>query len=222
MWTMVKTELDYHKNSILLFLAIIAFAFVYFEMISPDNWEYIILMMVFFMINSIISGSMREKRNRQHFSLPLSAQQIALARALIIYLPGCFAFMELLILHFVFQKGIAFPIAKISIIIGVSILPFMLFLIFYDLYPSFFKKYGKFLVAIFAMGLSAFMAIGILVMTKPGSSAPLPDFIKTFFNLIRNYNPFTGASGGFRFLIFNLILSGFTIITFGRCKSYVE
>ena len=222
MWTMVKTELDYHKNSILLFLAVIAFAFVYFEMISPDNWEYIILMMVFFMINSIISGSMREKRNRQHFGLPLSAQQIALARALIIYLPCCFAFMELLILHFVFQKGIAFPIAKISIIIGVSILPFMLFFIFYDLYPSFFKKYGKFLVAIFAMGLSAFLAIGIMVMTKTKSGEPLPGFALTLLNLIRDYNPFAGESGWIRFLIFHLVLSSITIITFGRCKSYVE
>ncbi|MCI0496039.1 hypothetical protein L0Z72_13625, partial [candidate division KSB1 bacterium] len=222
MWSIVKSELAYHKNSILLFLAILAFAFVYFEIIAPEDWEYVIFMLVFFMINSTIAGRMREKRNRQHFRLPLSAQQIALARALTVCLPACFAFVELLLLHSAFQKNSAFSVGKISILIGISILPFMLFFIFYDLYPSFFKKYGKFLVAIFAMGLSAFMAIGILVMIKTRSGEPMPGFALTLFNLIRDYNPFAGESGWIRFLIFNLILSSITIFTFGRCKSYVE
>ena len=222
MWTMVKTELDYHKNSILLFLAIIALAFYFFEILSSDDWDYIIVLMVFFMIHSVISTRMREQRNRQQLHLPVSAQQIALVRLFTVYLLCGFAFLELLILYFIFQKNAAFPIAKINILFGIIVFLYSMFFIFYDLYPSVFKKYGKFIVALLAMGISASMAIGILVMTKPGSGAPLPDFIKTFFNLIRNYNPFTGASGGFRFLIFNLIVSGFTIITFRRCKSYVE
>lgn len=222
MWTMVKTELDYHKKVILLFLVIIAFEFIYSEIISSSGWGYIIFMLIFFMINSIISGRMKEKRNRQHLRLPISTNQIALARALTVYLPSSCAFIALLILHFVFEINIPFPVGKISTLIGISILPFMLFFIFYDLYPSFFKKYGKFLVAIFAMGLSAFMAIGILVMAKTKSGEPMPGFALTLSNLMRNYNPFAGASGWIRFLIFNLILSGFTIITFGRCKSYVE
>jgi len=222
MWNIVKSELAYHKNSILLFLAVIAFAFVYFEIIAPEDWNWIIFMMVFFMINSIIAGRLKEKRNRQQLRLPRSAQEIALARVLTVYLPACFAFAELLLLHSIFQKNIAFPLGKISVLIGISILPFTLFFIFYDLHPSFFKKYGKFLVAIFAMGLSAFLAIGIMFMTKTKSGEPLPGFALTLLNLIRDYNPFAGASGWIRFLVFNLILSSITIITFGRCKSYVE
>lgn len=222
MWNIVKSELAYYKNSMLLFLAVITFAFVYFEIIDPEDWNWVIFIMVFLMINSIISIRMREKRNRQQLRLPLSAQQIALARALTVYLPACFAFIELLILHSVFQKHIVFPAAKISVLIGISILPFTLFFIFYDLYPSFFKKYGKFLVAIFAMGISASMAVGILVMAKTRSGEPLPAFALNLIDFIRKANPFAGASGWIRFLIFNLILSGITIITFSRCKSYVE
>jgi hypothetical protein len=223
MWSIiVKSELAYHKNSILLFLAIIAFSFVYFEIIAPEDWEYVIFMLVFFMINSIISRRMKEKRNRQHLRLPISANQIALARALTVYLPSSCAFIALLILHFVFQINITFLVGKISTLIGISILIFSLFFILYDLYPSFFKRYGKFLVAIFAMGLSAFMVIGILVMAKTKLGEPVPEIAIQIINLVRNYNPFAGASGWIRFLIFNLILSGITIITFGRCKSYVE
>jgi hypothetical protein len=219
---MVKTELDYYKNSILLFLAIIAFAFFYNVFISPGDAEFLFFIMTFLGINSIMSNRMREKRNRQHLRLPVSAQPIALARALTIYIPALFIFMELLLLQFVFQKNIAFDIGKISILIGICILPYSLFFIFYDLYPSFFKKYGKFLVALFIMGLSAFMVVGIMVMTKTNSDGSAPGFALTLFNLIRKFNPFAGESGWIRFLIFNLILSGFTIITFGRCKSYVE
>lgn len=222
MWNIVKSELAYHKNSMLLFLAVITFAFIYFEIIAPEDWNWIIFMMVFFMINSIISGRMREKRNRQQLRLPLSAKQLALARVLTVYFPAGFAFAELWLLYSVFKQSSAFPVGKISVLIGISILPFMLFFIFYDLYPSVFKKYGKLLVVIFAMGISASMALGILVMAKTRSGEPMPAFALTLINLIRDYNPFAGASGWIRFLIFNLILSGITIITFGRCESYVE
>ena len=222
MWTILKTELAYHKNSILLFLTIIAFTYLYNAVISPGNAEFMIFIMSFLIINSIISTRLREKRNRQHFRLPVSAHHIALARVLDIYLPCCFAFVELLILHFIFQKNIPFQVGKISILIGIGIFLYSLFFIFYDLYSSFFKKYGKFLLVLLVLGLSAFMAAGILVMKQTNATGAPPGLLISIIDFVKNNNPFAGESGWIRFLIVNLILSSITIITFGRCKSYVE
>ena len=220
MWKLIKSDLEYQKNSILLFLGIIFFVFIYNTSISPGNAEFMIFLMTFMMMNSFVTYRAREKRNRLHFRLPLSAREMGGARILIIYILSLLVIGLLFISHLFFQRNVPFPYQRITTMVGLSLFLFTLYFIFNDIFTAIFKKYGRFVMMIGVLVLALFMVLGIVVMKQTNTTGSAPGFMASIIEFIKNINPFTGSSGWFRFLRVVFVLSLITIITFSRRKSY--
>ena len=222
MWKLIKSDLDYQKTSIILFLGIIFFTFFYSVSSSPGSSEFMVFLMTFMMMNAFIITRASEKRNRLHFHLPLSTNKLAISRILIIYILGILAVCVLVISHLLFQYHASFPYQRIAIMTGISIFLFSLYFIFYDIFTSFFKKFGRFFVMLAVMVLVLFMVLGIVVMKQTNATGSPPGLLISIIEFVKNNNPFASGSSWIRFLILNLILSTITIFTFNRCKSYIE
>ena len=222
MWKLIKSDLEYQKNSILLFLGIIFFIFIYNAFISPGNAEFMIFLMTFMMMNSFVTIRAREKRNRLHPRLPLSAREVGGSRILIVYILALLAIGVLFISHQLFQRQVSFPYQRITVLVGISVFLFSLYFIFYDLCRSLFKKYGRFFVMLGVLVLALFMGLGIVVMKQTNATGAPPGLMISIIDFVKNNNPLAGNTGWIRFLILNLILSIITIFTFNRRKSYIE
>ena len=220
MWKLIKSDLEYQKNSIILFLGIIFFVFIYNALVSPGNAEFMIFLMTFMMINSFESYRAREKRSRLHFRLPLSARELGGSWILIVYILALLAIGVLFISHLLFRRDVSFPYQRITVLVGISVFLFSLYFIFYDLCTSLFKKYGRFFVMIGVLVLALFMVLGIVVMKQTNTTGSPPGLMISIIDFIKNINPFTGRSGWIRFLRVILVLSFITIFTFDRRKSY--
>ncbi len=222
MWKLIKSDLEYQKNSIILFLGIIFFVYIYNAFISPGNAEFMIFLMTFMMINSFITIRAREKRNRLHFHLPVSTNELGGSRILIVYVLSLLSVGVLFISDQLFQGQVSFQYQRITFMIAISIFLFLLYFIFYDIFTSFFKKYGRFFVMVGVIILALFMVLGFVVMKQTNATGSPPGLLISIIDFIKNNNPFTGRSGWIRFLRVILVLSFITIFTFNRCKSYVE
>lgn len=214
MWKLIKSDLDYQKNSIILFLGVIFFD----RAISPGNIEFL---MTFMMISSFVTYRAREKRNRLHFRLPLSTQELAVSRILTAYVLVILAIGILFISHLFFHRHVAFPYPRTTVLMGMSIFLFSLYFIFNDIFTSLFKKYGRFIVMLGVLVLAMVMVLGIVVMKQTNEAGSSPGQLITIIDFIKNINPFSGSSGWIRFLRVVLVLSFITIFTFNRRKSYI-
>jgi len=222
MWKLIKSDIDYQKNSLILFLGMIFFVFIYNTSISPGNAEFMIFLMTFMMMNSFVTYRAREKRNRLHFRLPLSARELAGSRIFTVYVLAILAIGVMFISHLLFQRQISFPYQRISVMVGMSIFLFSLYFIFNDIFTSLFKKYGRFIVMLGVLVVAMFMVLGIVVIKQTNEAGSSPGQLMTIIDFIKNINPFSGSSGGIRFLRVVLVLSFITIFTFNRRKSYIE
>jgi hypothetical protein len=222
MWELIKSDLDYHKNSILLFLGIIFFVFIYNTSISPGNAEFLIVLMTFMMINSFVTYRAREKRNRLYFRLPLSTRELGASRIFTVYVLAILAIGVLFVSHQVFQRQISFPYLRMTFLVGLSVFLFSLYFIFNDIFTSLFKKYGRFIVMLGVLVLAMFMVLGIVVMKQTNTTGSPPNLMISIIDFVKNNNPFSGYSGWIRFLRVVLVLSFITLFTFNRRKSYIE
>jgi hypothetical protein len=222
MWKLIKSDLEYQKNSIIAFLGIIFFVFIYNTSISPVNAEFMIFLMTFMMINSFVTYRAREKRNQLHFRLPLSTRELGGSRILTIYILAILAIGVLFISHLFFQRHVSFPYQRITIMVGLSVFLFSLYFIFNDIFTSLFKKYGRFIVMLAVLVLAMFAVLGIVVMKQTNTTGSPPELMISIIDFVKKNNPFAGNIGLIRFLILNLILLIITIFTFNRRKTYVE
>ena len=215
MWKLIKSDLDYQKNSIMLFLGIIFFD----RAISPGNIEFL---MTFLMMNSFVTYRAREKRNRLHFRLPMSTRELAGSRILTVYVLAILAMGVLFISHKLFHRQVSFLYPRITVLVGMSVFLFSLYFIFNDIFTSLFKKYGRFVATLAVIVLAMVMVLGIVVMKQTNEAGSSPGQLMTIIDFINNINPFIGQSGWIRLLGTILVLSFITIFTFNRRKSYVE
>ena len=222
MWKLIKSDIDYQRNSIILFLGMIFFVFIYNTSISPGNAEFMIFLMTFMMINSFVTYRAREKRNRLHFRLPLSARELGGSRILTAYVLAILAIGVLFISHQLFQRQVSFPYQRILVMVGMSIFLFSLYFIFNDIFTSLFKKYGRFIVMLGVLVLAMFMVLGIVVVKQTNAAGSPPAQLMSIIDFVKNINPFAGSSGWIRFLRVILVLSFITIFTFNRRKSYFD
>lgn len=222
MWKLLKSELDYHKNTIGLFLGIIFLMHLFDTSIAPGNVDFIVALMTFMMINTFINSRAREKRNRLQFKLPISATQLGFSRLLMVYASGAAIVTAIIVGHLLFKSQAQFHFYRTGVLIGSSIFLFVVYFIFSDLFTAFLKKYGRFIMMVLVFVIALIFAFGIVVMrqTNATGSAPMP--LLAMINFLKNHNPFTGELGGLVFLILNLLLSTITIFTFNRRKSYAE
>ncbi len=214
--------MEYQKNSIIVFLGIIFFVFIYNEFISPGNAEFMIFLMTFMMMNSFVTYRAREKRNRLHFRLPLSTRELGGSRILTIYILAILAIGVLFISHKLFQSQVSFPYLRMTVLVGISVFLFSLYFIIYDIFTSLFKKYGRFFIMLGVLVLALFMVLGIVVMKQTNTTGSPPGLMISIIDFVKNSNPFAGRSGWIRFLRVILVLSFITIFTFNRRRSYVE
>jgi|GEM_PF-6821114 len=216
MWKLIKSDLGYQKNSIILFLGIIFFD----RAISPGgNAKFL---MIFMMMSSFVTNRVREKRNRLHFRLPLSTRELAGSRILTAYVMAILAIGILSISHLLFHRQVAFLYPRITVLVGMSVFLFSLYFIFNDIFTSLFKKYGRFVEKVAVIVFTMVMVLGIVVMRQSNDTGSPPGRLFTIIDFVKNNNPFAGYSGWLRFLMVVLVLSFITIFTFNRRKSYIE
>lgn len=222
MWKLIKSDIDYQKNSLILFLGMIFFIFIFNTSSSSVSTEFMIFSMTFMMINSLVTYRAREKRNRLHFSLPLSTRELAGSRILTVYVLAILAVGILFISHLLFQHQALFPYIRIAVLVGMSVFLFSLYFIFNDIFTSLFKKYGRFIVMVGVLVVAMFMILGIIIVKRTNEAGATPDQLISFYDFIENINPFTGKLGYIRLLGSILMLSFITIFTFNRRRTYVE
>jgi hypothetical protein len=227
MWPLIRSDISYHRNTFIM-LFIMVSAFFIFLQFSPEKIDFMIFVLVFVIVNQINTYRIREKRDRQHTLLPLSARQIGMARLLVLLLPCAAAFMFYYLLGLIFTSGEAIESWKLVVLFGLTLLFFSVFLILQDIYYMFPRSrlmglFGQSThLMVFAIGMLVFMSLGLFAFMSMEKTGQPPAALVYTIDFAKKYNPFGGTFGIVRFLIFSLAFSYLSVLTFSRRKSFVE
>jgi hypothetical protein len=100
MWQLFRAEMDYFKKRFYSVLLIIPGFCIYTLASNSKSWFILPSIIIVVVLTQMFIGRIQEKRDRQHAILPVSAEQIARVRALIVMIPIAVVHLISLALHF--------------------------------------------------------------------------------------------------------------------------
>ena len=224
MLQILKSEFLYNKYSYIAPHCFIGLLFVY-QVLSPGEAHFMIFLLTFIMVNQIHISRVREKRDRQHMLLPVSARQNALSRLILSLLFCCSAYVFYIILLVMFSDNPVIHVRALGILFGFNICAFSILFMLRDVYLmsgrsrvlKFIGSYTTLFLLFLVLMLAGVWAFWITEQTgKP------PAALVMLIDFIRAYNPFSGPYGVYRFLGFSLLLAGLSVVSFSRRSSFAE
>ena len=221
---LIKSEINYSKILILILFPLIPIL-VFLQTAIEDMGNMALLAVLFILLQNWNSFRNKERREYRNFLLPLTARQIAISRLSIIFIFSILTVFFYVLIQSLIPIDIFHYNINPSIIIGIIVLGFSAYFILRDLLLVFFRRIGltapRMLMLIAFIGI-AFNILGVFVLIQTKSSGKPPAFLPLIIEGFKTYNPFNGASGPYLFLLFAVIISLFSIISFNRRKAYLE
>ena len=139
MWQLIKAEFAYvHRTLILVVLFLLPFFLLYMR-VSTVTVQYVLHPLAVASVISLLMFRSMERRERQQALLPLSLQQIALARVLLILIPSAFFYGGYYLLHLLlwrFSPVWACEGYDMVMFLGLILLGFLLYLVLHDFFAS--------------------------------------------------------------------------------------
>jgi len=233
MWHFIKSDISYYRSMIaVLFVMMALFFFV--QRYTAEDLDFMAVILVFVLVNPVNTCRIKEKRDRQHALLPLSIGRIAAGRLLSVLFPCLAGFVFYTLLHILFEPDAGGPpshgahFEKMMVQFGIALLIFSIFFILRDVY--FFstrsrmisRMGGSSFLIMFLLGFMVLGSLGLYAFTATSETGKPPAFLVYMMDWTEKYNPFGGYYGAAKFLIFSLLFSSLSILSFCRRKSFVE
>jgi hypothetical protein len=227
MWSLFKSEIEYHRRIFLAFFGFIPLFWIYagypfVEDMPQGMWVFV---MIFLMLQYWIIFRNREKRDRRFVMLPVSIYQIALARILIMMVAG-FAYISVYRLFINFFNPVEYVNSrKLLIAFALIIFFFSSYFIFRDLLLSFFRKIGfnksRVIVAVTLLMLGLNI-LGLAVMMNRNAAEPAFINIHPIVMFFKTSSLFNSNPGIARLLSANFLFALLTVFSFRRRRAYLE
>jgi len=222
MWKIIINELNYHKNSLLVSFVVIPLFFYWRELDISSRYDFLLGFFLIVVISKINSVKKREKRNRTVLLLPVSLFKISLVRIMEILIPSLIVYIEILIIGSILKLlGFSYYL-EILYSSGFIMFVYGLYFVCHDILVHYSKRI-KFIVRLLIILIPVFLLmLGIIFFKQLGGSGGLLGILKDFMEVVKEGNPFTGFKGAIRFVLMNVCLFLFSIVTFMYRKSYQE
>ena len=220
MWRVVKAELQYNWPTLGMML-LVPLLYI-FE--GDDSGTYLLTMMAFLMVNSLLPVRYKENRGRQQALLPVGRRAIGVGRILLMIVFAALPFG----LYFLIEtadRGLSGGV-PMELLLGYAamVAGYSAWFIGSDLFPraANSSKVGTGMVII--LGLLMTLGLVMMILTqRSGGAPPLPVRILTStIDFLVAMNPFGGPYGPVKLLAFALMLSGLSVLTYGRRKTYLH
>ncbi len=220
MWHILKAELSYHKKiflSISSFIPVISFQAVY-PVLEDLSANYMMLLLMFLMLQNWIIFRNKEGRTRQYVSLPLSTWKIAVGRFFVITIicTGTWIFYSFVV--FILNSRIQLNHSRLLLILGIIFLGFSLYFVLRDLLFDTFKRIGLNRERLIVGGLLIMLGLnllGVFFFMTPKSMGTPPGKIISFIRYLKYDNPF------FECIVVGIILACLSVWTYNQRNSYL-
>lgn len=221
MWQIVRAELKYNRLNFLLFLAFASLGCIYG--VYRSMALFLAWMMMFLAVNNWNAFRIKEKRDFQLVQLPVSARKIALARMMMIIVPGLVFIALCVAINVAVDPDQPLNIRVVIMLFGIVLAVFSLALMFRDRFiGTRTLKQGKaVIVVVLSLALVANIYMFFAVRKVAGSDGERPLLFRaTAF--LAEHNPSTSNLNTLVFLGVCLALASLTIVTFGRRRTNIE
>ena len=227
MWPLLKAEFRYHQKIFLGFLVLLPIILSYaiypfHEDMTPGLWMFV---MIFLMLQNWNTFRNKEKRDRQHATLPLSLNIIAGGRILLVIFPALGYIVLYALLVWVLDPVEPLSHRKLLTAFGFILLGFSVYFIFRDFLLSFFRKIGFNKSRMIVAGLLIILGFNLLALAAfmhSNSGGRLPFDIKPIITFFKTTPLFNSDDGVAKFLGFNFLIACLTVFSFSRRKAYLE
>jgi hypothetical protein len=222
MWRIVRAELRYNRLNFLLFLAFASLGCIYG--VYSSMALFIAWLMMFLAVNNWNAFRIKEKRDFQLAQLPVSARKIALARMMMIIIPGLVFITLCIAINVAVDPDQPINIRVVMMLFGIVLAVFSLALMFRDRFiGTKALKQGKAVI----IGLGSLLLVAniysFFVLRKlAGSGRGEPPRLVRTIAFLTKHNPSTSNINTLVFLAVCLTLACLTIVTFGRRRTNIE
>ena len=176
MLALIKSEISYLKLLVIIMFALIPLV-VFLQTALEDVGNFILLAVLFLLLQNWNSFRNKERREYQNILLPLSARKLAISRMVIviIFCLTVVLFYRMIQLFFpaeLFAYNITNPV-----LIGIIVLLFSIYFILRDLFLVFFRRIGltapRMVMLIAFIGISLnILGVAVLIQTKSSGKPP--------------------------------------------------
>lgn len=227
MWTLLRSEYQYHFRLFLGFLIIIPFFWLFVQYLSMEDLPLgmLVFVMLFLMLQNWFSFRAKDKRERQQALLPLSNFQIALARTLIvIFSTLAYAGIHFGTVSLVYSiNPFDFPfMMKVCTII---IIGFSLAFVFRDIFSGLLRRIGVSKNSVWIGTILLILGLnllGLFFFQVTDVTGQPPIDIKPLVLFIAKSNPFSDKYGFLKFLGWTGSFTALTVVTFRWRESYIN
>ena len=224
MWLIIKTEFEYNKKLFGAVLAFVPLLCFYEFMIAGERKGYVLILIYLATVFWSIFRN-REKRELQLARLPISPQQLALVRIVVVLLTSFAVMVGYLLVYWLFHTRSPENAIRLLAYPAIMLLGFTFYFVFYDLrrlgdQPHVLSAKAFKSIAIFAFFLiNALLFYGIYQTKTTGRLHWIIAKID-YINLLTD--PPANATHIFAFFGLSLLLADSTLFTYSKRKSYLR
>ena len=221
MWRIVRAELSYNRLTFLAFLVIMSMLSIY-SAYRPTTY-LMAWLMLFLGVNTWLAVRIREKRDSQLILLPVSENKIAMARILMILLPGAVFLGVFSLMYQAMDPARPLNFRVILMIYGVVVTIFSLALIFRDTFiGTRALRRGKIILVVLVGALFLANIYTFLQARRAHDIGVDPPVFVRLIRYIEEHNPATSDLNTAVFLLISFTLALLTVATFRRRKAHIE
>jgi len=224
MWHIVQSEIKYNRYLFAVFISMVPLNYIALQMFQ-DIPNFFLLILMFLMLQNWLIIKNKERREYRDIQLPMSLPQIGMARIVIIVTGGVCVITLDYFINIIFSSKNAPLQINTLIYLGIILCGFSVYFIFRDLMLPFLRRIGltktRMIAGLMVMALIMNL-LGVCAFFITKSSGKPPKLIEMLIYFIKNYNPFFGEYGLVKLVIFGICLSGLSVYTYMRRKTYLE
>lgn len=221
MWRIVRAELKYNRLNFLLFMGFASLGCIYG--IYRSMALMLAWLMLFLAVNNWNAFRIKEKRDFQLVQLPVSARKIALARLIMIVIPGLVFIALCIAINVAADPDQPLNIRVALMLFGIVLAIISLALMFRDRFVGTKAlKQGKTAIIVLASLLLVANFYTFFAVRRVASFGGERPHLVRAISYLAEHNPSTSSLNTLLFMAVCLALASLTIVTFGRRKTNIE
>lgn len=220
MWQIVRAELKYNRLNFLIFLGIVSLGCIYG--VYRPMALFVAWVMMFLAVNNWNAVRIKEKRDFQLAQLPVSARRIALARLMLIVIPGLVFIVLCVAINVAVDPDHPINIRAVLMLFGLVVAIFSLALMSRDRFlGTKALKRGKATLVVITSLLLVANIYTFFAVRSAEATGRVPVLVHVAKFLI-DHNPSATTPRTLIFLAVCLGLACLTMITFQRRKTHIS
>lgn len=224
MWSIIKAELDYNQR-LLLFMCLLIFPISAFAFMEPDVPGFIILLMIFVLLQNWNVGRNREHRDYQLISVPIASRYVALGRIFTILVLGLAIVAVYFVITHIFGPQRATQRANPLAFLGLLVTLFSIYYVCRDLSIGLMRRLGltseKLRMAL--MLLLVFTSLlGIVAMKYVQDGGAMPLWFDVMAKFLVGRSAAHHGTGLIQFWLISIFFAVLSLFSFQYRRSYLS